>query len=140
MSERNTMDIVIGVRRISHHDENKYGHNPKKCCGQKKGFKLDVINITSGGVGGHIWPSKQKGEDSWNFCMPMDSDNGSEDDSSYSASSESEFDALEEGEYDEEEDIGVMEMVLNRIIPIERFVSDDLLNKLLSQLCCEKSS
>ena len=72
--------------------------------------------------------------------MPIESDDGSEDDSSYSASSESEFDALEEGEYDEEEDIGVMEMVLNRIIPIERFVLDDLLNKLLSQLCCEKSS
>ena len=63
-----------------------------------------------------------------NFCMPIESDNGSEDDVSYSVSSEPEFYALEEEEYDEEDNTGVMEMVGNQIIPIE----------ILCQMNCKK--
>ena len=104
---------------------------PKNRGGRKKGVKLDVINLTSGGVGGRLRSTKRKGEDSWNFSMPIESD-GSEDDSSYSESSESDFDALEEEDYDEEEDIGVMEeMVGNRIIPIQ-----SLCQMIRKKFCC----
>ena len=51
--------------------------------------------------------------------MPIESDNGSNNDSTYSVSSDSDFNILDEGEYDDKENNGVSYMARNQIIAIE---------------------
>ena len=100
--------------------------------GRKKGQKLDLINLSSGGSGGRRKPDE---ENDWKMdkCqnkLQFDKCFDGEDDSSFSSSSISSDESLE---FEEKEENCITDMQGNRIISVGKFTA-----AVKKSMCCKK--
>ena len=97
---------------------------PPKTRGQKKGTKMELLVLQSGGSGRRPWSQVPENKTKWRLCQEVkgnkdDEETWSSKDSSDSFSS-SEDDSFASFEEEEENEIFLTDLIGNRIFPVRK--------------------